>query len=215
MLWHSKQSTLAMELEQLKSEDLHLDSPVSEHFNLTFVSLRSWEKICVVLKESQIFFYKDQKTYRTHPGDTFKGEPSVDLINCTAEVATDYTKKKYVFRLRYVVFFSDFSSKINVDLIPTQTCKRWLLLVPSSWRGADGALGERDQQPGSAPGRGGQQEPDPAPRLREEGRTKEKIVLHSQEKVKLSYSRWHRILYFWTVMDTHLSSSSSLWLTWC
>merc|ERR1712014_98705 len=37
-------------------------------------SNRSWEKICVVLKESQIFFYKDQKTYRTHPGDTFKGE---------------------------------------------------------------------------------------------------------------------------------------------
>merc|ERR1719400_1370851 len=64
------------------------------------ISRRSWEKICVVLKESQIFFYKDQKTYRTHPGDTFKGEPSVDLINCTAEVATDYTKKKYVFRLR-------------------------------------------------------------------------------------------------------------------
>merc|ERR1712051_29822 len=63
-------------------------------------SNRSWEKICVVLKESQMFFYKDQKTYRTHPGDTFKGEPSVDLINCTAEVATDYTKKKYVFRLR-------------------------------------------------------------------------------------------------------------------
>merc|ERR1711936_939866 len=64
------------------------------------ISRRSWEKICVVLKESQIFFYKDQKTYRTHPGDTFKGETPVDLINCTAEVATDYTKKKYVFRLR-------------------------------------------------------------------------------------------------------------------
>merc|ERR1712223_190558 len=63
-------------------------------------SNRSWEKICVVLKESQIFFYKDQKTYRSHPGDTFKGEMPVDLINCTAEVATDYTKKKYVFRLR-------------------------------------------------------------------------------------------------------------------
>ena len=39
--------------------------------------------------------------------DTFKGEPSVDLMNCTAEVATDYTKKKYVFRLRYVVFLSE------------------------------------------------------------------------------------------------------------
>ena len=72
------------------------------------LSLRSWEKICVVLKESQIFFYKDQKTYRTHPGDTFKGETPVDLINCTAEVATDYTKKKYVFRLRYVVFSKSF-----------------------------------------------------------------------------------------------------------
>ena len=119
-----------MELEQLKAEDLHMDFPESKHFNLTFVSLRSWEKICVVLKESQIFFYKDQKTYRTHPGDTFKGETPVDLINCTAEVATDYTKKKYVFRLRYVVFFSVCFP--DVDPILPQTCKRWLLLVPSS-----------------------------------------------------------------------------------
>ena len=85
-------------MEQLNAENLHfvVNLPEGTHS----LSLRSWEKICVVLKESQIFFYKDQKTYRTHPGDTFKGEPSVDLMNCTAEVATDYTKKKYVFRLR-------------------------------------------------------------------------------------------------------------------
>merc|ERR1719429_115022 len=63
-------------------------------------SNRSWEKICVVLKGSQILFYKDQKTYRGKPDETFRGETPVDLINCTAEVATDYTKKKYVFRLR-------------------------------------------------------------------------------------------------------------------
>jgi len=63
-------------------------------------SNRSWEKICVVLKEQQLCFYKDQKAYKNHPEETFKGEPAVDLINCTAEVATDYTKKKYVFRLR-------------------------------------------------------------------------------------------------------------------
>merc|ERR1712032_1497076 len=126
-------------------------------------STRSWEKICVVLKESQIFFYKDQKTYRSHPGDTFKGEPSVDLINCTAEVATDYTKKKYVFRLRLAnggFYLFQAADEDQMEL--------WV----------------NDQQPGSAPGRGGQQEPDPAPRLREEGRTKEKIVLHSQEKLK-------------------------------
>ena len=96
-----------MDLEQLKAQDLHLELCICANI-LTFVSLRSWEKICVVLKENQIFFYKDQKTYRTHPGDTFKGEPSVDLMNCTAEVATDYTKKKYVFRLRYVVFSKSF-----------------------------------------------------------------------------------------------------------
>merc|ERR1711997_202340 len=41
-----------------------------------------------------------KKASKSHPEETFKGEPAVDLINCTAEVATDYTKKKYVFRLR-------------------------------------------------------------------------------------------------------------------
>jgi spectrin beta len=52
------------------------------------------------LKGSQIYFYKDQKTYRSHPEETFKSEPAVDLLNSTAEVAADYTKKKHVFRLR-------------------------------------------------------------------------------------------------------------------
>ena len=45
-------------------------------------------------------------------------------------------------------------------------------------------MGERDQRAGAAP-RGGLQEPDLATWVGEEGRTKEKIVLHSQEKVKL------------------------------
>ena len=45
-------------------------------------------------------------------------------------------------------------------------------------------VGQRHQRPGRARGGGRRQKPDPAPRIREEGRTKEKIVLHSQEKVK-------------------------------
>lgn len=61
---------------------------------------RSWEKLCVVLKGSQIMFYKDQKTYRGKPEDTFRGELPVDLANAEATVATDYTKKKHVFRLK-------------------------------------------------------------------------------------------------------------------
>ena len=63
---------------------------------------RSWDKICVVLRGSQILFYKDSKTFKSKPEDTFKGEAPVDLVGGTAEVATDYTKKKHVFRLKYV-----------------------------------------------------------------------------------------------------------------
>jgi len=63
-------------------------------------SNRSWEKLCVVLKGSQIIFYKDQKTYRSKPEDTFRGELPVDLSGAEATVATDYTKKKNVFRLK-------------------------------------------------------------------------------------------------------------------
>merc|ERR1711910_189303 len=63
-------------------------------------SNRSWEKLCVVLKGTQIVFYKDQKTYRSKPEDTFRGELPVDLIGGVAEVAADYTKKKHVFRLK-------------------------------------------------------------------------------------------------------------------
>merc|ERR1719356_1860043 len=63
-------------------------------------SNRSWDRICVVLKGSRVLFYKDQKTYRTRPEETFRSELPVDLIGGTAEVAADYTKKKHVFRLR-------------------------------------------------------------------------------------------------------------------
>merc|ERR1719270_329791 len=58
-------------------------------------SNRSWEKLCVVLKGSQIIFYKDQKTYRSKPEDTFRGELPVDLAGAEATIATDYTKKKH------------------------------------------------------------------------------------------------------------------------
>merc|ERR1712088_943892 len=57
-------------------------------------SNRSWEKLCVVLKGSQIVFYKDQKTYRSKPEETFRSESPVGLIGGVAEVAADYTKKK-------------------------------------------------------------------------------------------------------------------------
>jgi len=63
-------------------------------------SNRSWDKICVVLKGDQILFYKDQKTYRSKPSETFRSETPVNLMGATAKVADDYTKKDFVFRLR-------------------------------------------------------------------------------------------------------------------
>jgi len=62
-------------------------------------SNRSWDHVCVVMKGSQMFFYKDQKAYKNAPSVTFRGEAPIDLIKGTAEVATNYTKKKNVFRL--------------------------------------------------------------------------------------------------------------------
>merc|ERR1719225_1007701 len=49
-------------------------------------SNRSWDKVCVVLKGTKMLFYK--------------GEPPMELLGGEAEVATDYTKKKHVFRLK-------------------------------------------------------------------------------------------------------------------
>ena len=58
--------------------------------------------MCVVLKGGSIGFYKDSKAFKSHPDSTYKGEPPVDISGATAEVASDYTKKKHVFRLKWV-----------------------------------------------------------------------------------------------------------------
>merc|ERR1712112_119080 len=60
---------------------------------------RSWDRIYVVMKGGQIYFYKDHKTYKETPNVTFRGETPIDLLNGLAEVAHDYTEKKHVFRL--------------------------------------------------------------------------------------------------------------------
>merc|ERR1712241_944282 len=63
-------------------------------------SNRSWDKVCVVLKGTKMRFYKDQKSYRSSPDTLYRGEPAMDLPGGKAEIATDYTKKKHVFRLK-------------------------------------------------------------------------------------------------------------------
>merc|ERR1711899_78423 len=66
----------------------------------TKASNRSWDKVCVVLKGTKLLFYKDQKSYRSSPDNLYRGEPPMELQGGLAEVASDYTKKKHVFRLK-------------------------------------------------------------------------------------------------------------------
>merc|ERR1712001_804169 len=66
----------------------------------TKASNRSWDKVCVVLKGTKLLFYKDQKSYRSSPDHLYRGESAMELQNGTAEIATDYTKKRHVFRLK-------------------------------------------------------------------------------------------------------------------
>jgi len=63
-------------------------------------SNRSWDKVCVVLRGTEIGFYKDVKAYRTSPEATYRGEIPIDIVGATSEIASDYKKKPHVFRLK-------------------------------------------------------------------------------------------------------------------
>jgi len=63
-------------------------------------SNRSWDKVYVVLRDNQLLFYKDQKNFKLQPEAFFRGESPADLRAATAQIASDYTKKKHVFRLK-------------------------------------------------------------------------------------------------------------------
>ncbi|XP_062554879.1 spectrin beta chain isoform X1 [Armigeres subalbatus] len=63
-------------------------------------SNRSWDKIYSVARNGRLTFFKDQKTSKAVPEQTFRGEPSLELKGAQIEIATDYTKKKHVFRIK-------------------------------------------------------------------------------------------------------------------
>lgn len=63
-------------------------------------SNRSWEKVYGVSRNGRLTFYKDQKVYKSKPEETFRNEGSLDLQGATVEIASDYTKKKHVFRIK-------------------------------------------------------------------------------------------------------------------
>lgn len=54
----------------------------------------------MVLKKNQLLFYKDQKHAKNEPEKYYKGEAAMNLKDIAIEVASNYTKKKHVFRLK-------------------------------------------------------------------------------------------------------------------
>lgn len=54
----------------------------------------------VCVQGTSLAFYKDAKAAKTSPETYFKGEAPIDLHGGTADVATDYTKKKFVLRAK-------------------------------------------------------------------------------------------------------------------
>lgn len=68
---------------------------------LTFLSpSSSWDKVFVVLKKGLLLVYKDQKHSKSEPDSYYRGEAPVVLKEVTVEVASNYTKKKHVFRMK-------------------------------------------------------------------------------------------------------------------
>ncbi|XP_071055816.1 spectrin beta chain isoform X5 [Onthophagus taurus] len=61
---------------------------------------RSWTTMYCVLKGTQLHFYKDAKAAKTQPDQMLKGEQPLNLTGASAIVASDYKKRKHVFRLK-------------------------------------------------------------------------------------------------------------------
>lgn len=73
-----------------------VDQPVSPR-HLYHVPPRSWQNVYCVLRRGSLGFYKDAKAAST--GVPYHGEVPVSLARAQGSVASDYRKRKHVFKL--------------------------------------------------------------------------------------------------------------------
>ncbi|CAH1792317.1 unnamed protein product [Owenia fusiformis] len=95
-----------------KSLDRKTKAPVEDHVEGILVrkhewestakkaSHRSWDKLYAVLHGNSLAFYKDQKRAKADPNSRYHNEPAIDLTGASCMVATGYTKRPHVFRLK-------------------------------------------------------------------------------------------------------------------
>ena len=57
-------------------------------------------QVYIVANSGRLTFYKDQKSSKAVPEVTFRNEVPLLLEGASADVATDYTKKKHVLRIK-------------------------------------------------------------------------------------------------------------------
>lgn len=63
-----------------------------------------------------MLFFKDQKASKTMPEQTFRGELPLILEGASVDVASDYKKRKHVFRIKWVLINSHIKSQLYTQL---------------------------------------------------------------------------------------------------
>lgn len=134
-------------------------------------------------RSGRVSFFKDHKGYKSNPELTFRGEPSYDLQGAAIEIASDYTKKKHVLRVKWVPqnHITTISKYLLTNVCAQIGQRSWVLAAGPRWQ-RDVTVGIRFEGPERFGGCGGEQIPDLAGYFAK-GRTKAQIVFYFKEKV--------------------------------
>uniref|UniRef100_A0A3Q2CKQ3 PH domain-containing protein n=1 Tax=Cyprinodon variegatus TaxID=28743 RepID=A0A3Q2CKQ3_CYPVA len=101
-------------------------------------SNRSWHNVYCVIRNQELGFYKDSKA--ASQGVPYHGELPVSLKDATCDVASDYKKKKHVFKL-----ISD-GNEFLFQAKDEEEMSNWIQVVLNA------ATTERSEVQGSNPG---------------------------------------------------------------
>uniref|UniRef100_A0A069DY92 Spectrin beta chain n=1 Tax=Panstrongylus megistus TaxID=65343 RepID=A0A069DY92_9HEMI len=94
-------------------------------------SNRSWHEMYIVARGHLLLAYKDAKAAKSTPDTYYKGESPIDLRGATVDVATDYTKKKHVFKIKL-----SNGSEYLMQAKDDEDMRNWVTALSSATEGA-------------------------------------------------------------------------------